>query len=52
MEEDEEELFFKVCIKYGEKIVCYLELLEGFVNKFKDVVSEDDYIKDEVYKFM
>ncbi|EAP9958634.1 pathogenicity island 1 protein SopD2, partial [Salmonella enterica] len=27
MEEDEEELFFKVCIKYGEKIACYPELL-------------------------
>lgn len=52
MEEDEEELFFKVCIKYGEKIARYPELLEGFANKLKDAVSEDDYIKDEVYKFM
>ncbi|EIT2376681.1 pathogenicity island 1 protein SopD2, partial [Salmonella enterica] len=52
MEEDEEELFFKVCIKYGEKISRYPELLEGFANKLKDAVSEDDYIKDEVYKFM
>ncbi|EAW6005505.1 type III secretion system effector SopD2, partial [Salmonella enterica] len=52
MEEDEEELFFKVCIKYGEKIARYPELLEGFANKLKDAVNEDDYIKDEVYKFM
>ncbi|HED5889061.1 TPA: type III secretion system effector SopD2, partial [Salmonella enterica] len=52
MEEDEEELFFKVCIKYGEKIAHYPELLEGFANELKDAVSEDDDIKDEVYKLM
>ncbi|EDV9705123.1 SPI-2 type III secretion system effector SopD2 [Salmonella enterica subsp. enterica] len=52
MEEDEEELFFKVCIKYGEKIARYPELLEGFANKLKDAVNEDDGVKDEVYKLM
>ncbi|EAZ9180417.1 type III secretion system effector SopD2 [Salmonella enterica subsp. salamae] len=52
MEEDEEELFFKICIKYGEKIVRYPELLEGFANKLKAAVNEDDEIKDEVYKLM
>ncbi|EHM8594201.1 SPI-2 type III secretion system effector SopD2, partial [Salmonella enterica] len=52
MEEDEEELFFKVCIKYGEKIARYPELLEGFANKLKDAVNEDDDVKDEVYKLM
>ncbi|ECI4111674.1 type III secretion system effector SopD2, partial [Salmonella enterica subsp. enterica] len=52
MEEDEEELFFKVCIKYGEKIAHYPELLEGFANELKDAVSEDDDIKGEVYKLM
>lgn len=52
MEEDEEELFFKVCIKYGEKIARYPELLEGFANKLKAAVNEDDEIKDEVYKLM
>ncbi|EKS4962558.1 SPI-2 type III secretion system effector SopD2 [Salmonella enterica] len=52
MEEDEEELFFKVCIKYGEKIARYPELLEGFANKLKDAVNEDDDVKNEVYKLM
>ncbi|HAB4360754.1 TPA_asm: type III secretion system effector SopD2, partial [Salmonella enterica subsp. enterica] len=52
MEEDEEELFFKICIKYGEKIARYPELLEGFANKLKDAVNEDDDVKDEVYKLM
>lgn len=52
MEDDEVELFFKVCIKYGEKITRYPELLEGFANKLKDAVNEDDDIKDEVYNFM
>ncbi|MEM0568295.1 type III secretion system effector SopD2 [Salmonella enterica] len=52
MEEDEEELFFKICIKYGEKIARYPELLEGFANKLKVAVNEDDEIKDEVYKLM
>ncbi|EDN4179806.1 type III secretion system effector SopD2 [Salmonella enterica subsp. salamae] len=52
MEEDEEELFFKVCIKYAEKIARYPELLEGFANKLKAAVNEDDEIKDEVYKLM
>lgn len=52
MEEDEEELFFKICIKYGEKIARYPELLEGFANKLKSAVNEDDEIKDEVYKLM
>lgn len=52
MEEDEEELFLKICIKYGEKIARYPELLEGFANKLKDAVNEDDDIKDEVYKLM
>ncbi|EBS7634712.1 type III secretion system effector SopD2 [Salmonella enterica] len=52
MEEDEEELFFKICIKYGEKIVRYPELLEGFANELKDAVNEDDDVKDEVYKLM
>lgn len=52
MEEDEEELFFKVCIKYGEKIARYPELLEGFANKLKAAVNEDDEVKDEVYKLM
>ncbi len=33
MEDDEVELFFKVCIKYGEKIARYPELLEGFANE-------------------
>lgn len=52
MEEDEEELFLKICIKYGEKIARYPELLEGFANKLKDAVNEDDDVKDEVYKLM
>ncbi|EDV0591082.1 type III secretion system effector SopD2 [Salmonella enterica subsp. enterica] len=52
MEEDEEELFFKICLKYGEKIALYPELLEGFANKLKDAVNEDDDVKDEVYKLM
>ncbi|EBG2396290.1 type III secretion system effector SopD2 [Salmonella enterica subsp. enterica] len=52
MEEDEVELFFKICIKYGEKIARYPELLEGFANKLKDAVNEDDEVKDEVYKLM
>ncbi|EAM2931325.1 type III secretion system effector SopD2 [Salmonella enterica] len=52
MEEDEEELFFKVCIKYGEKIACYPELLENFAFKLRQEVNEDDEIKDEVYKLM
>lgn len=52
MKEDEEELFFKVCSKYGEKIAHYPELLEGFANELKDAVSEDDDIKSEVYKLM
>lgn len=52
MEEDEEELFFKICIKYGEKISRYPELLEGFANKLRGAVNEDDGIKDEVYKLM
>ncbi|EDS6039600.1 type III secretion system effector SopD2 [Salmonella enterica subsp. enterica] len=52
MEEDEEELFFKVCSKYGEKIAHYPELLEGLANELKDAVSEDDDIKSEVYKLM
>ncbi|EBV2193998.1 type III secretion system effector SopD2 [Salmonella enterica] len=52
MEEDEVELFFKICIKYGEKIARYPELLEGFANKLKDAVNEDDDVKDEVYKLM
>ncbi|EBY0109039.1 TPA: type III secretion system effector SopD2 [Salmonella enterica] len=52
MEEDEEELFFKICLKYGEKIARYPELLEGFANKLKDAVNEDDDVKDEVYKLM
>lgn len=52
MEDDEVELFFKVCIKHGEKIARYPELLEGFANKLKDAVNEDDDIKDEVYNFM
>ncbi len=52
MEEDEEELFLKICIKYGEKIARYPELLEGFANKLKAAVNEDDEIKDEVYKLM
>ncbi|ANF78733.1 type III secretion system effector SopD2 [Salmonella enterica subsp. enterica serovar Kiambu] len=52
MEDDEVELFFKICIKYGEKIARYPELLEGFANELKDAVNEDDDIKDEVYKLM
>ncbi|WP_183059715.1 type III secretion system effector SopD2 [Salmonella enterica] len=52
MEEDEEELFFKICIKYGKKISRYPELLEGFANKLREAVNEDDEIKDEVYKLM
>lgn len=52
MEEDEEELFLKICIKYGEKISRYPELLEGFANKLKDAVNEDDDVKDELYKLM
>ncbi|EBA5555859.1 type III secretion system effector SopD2 [Salmonella enterica subsp. enterica] len=52
MKEDEVELFFKVCSKYGEKIAHYPELLEGFANELKDAVSEDDDIKSEVYKLM
>ncbi|ECC1661360.1 TPA: type III secretion system effector SopD2 [Salmonella enterica subsp. salamae] len=52
MEEDEEELFFKVCIKYGEKIARYPELLQNFAFKLREEVNEDDEIKDEVYKLM
>ncbi|ELX0422415.1 type III secretion system effector SopD2 [Salmonella enterica] len=52
MEEDEEELFFKICIKYGEKISCYPELLQNFAFKLREAVNEDDEIKDEVYKLM
>ncbi|EEC4814791.1 SPI-2 type III secretion system effector SopD2 [Salmonella enterica] len=52
MEEDEEELFLKICIKYGEKIARYPELLEEFADKLKDAVNEDDDVKDEVYKLM
>ncbi len=42
-------MFLKICIKYGEKIARYPELLEGFANKLKDAVNEDDDVKDEVY---
>ncbi|ECJ2454635.1 type III secretion system effector SopD2 [Salmonella enterica] len=52
MEEDEEELFFKICIKYGEKIARYPELLQNFAFKLRQEVNEDDEIKDEVYKLM
>ncbi|EAB5051900.1 type III secretion system effector SopD2 [Salmonella enterica] len=52
MEDDEVELFFKICIKYGEKIACYPELLEGFATKLRDAVNEDDDVKNEVYKLM
>ncbi|ECH8280437.1 type III secretion system effector SopD2 [Salmonella enterica subsp. enterica] len=52
MEEDEEELFFKICIKYGEKISRYPELLQNFAFKLREAVNEDDEIKDEVYKLM
>ncbi|ECH1405698.1 type III secretion system effector SopD2 [Salmonella enterica subsp. salamae] len=52
MEEDEEELFFKICIKYGEKIARYPELLQNFAFKLRQEVNEDDEIKDEVYKIM
>ncbi len=51
MEEDEEELFLKYVLSM-EKIACYPELLEGFANKLKDAVNEDDDVKDEVYKLM
>ncbi|HBZ9866945.1 TPA: type III secretion system effector SopD2 [Salmonella enterica subsp. houtenae] len=52
MEEDEEELFFKICIKYGEKIFRYPELLQNFAFKLREAVHDDDEIKDEVYKLM
>lgn len=52
MEEDEEDLFFKICIKYGEKIARYPELLQNFAFKLRQEVNEDDEIKDEVYKLM
>ncbi|ELH3240923.1 type III secretion system effector SopD2 [Salmonella enterica] len=52
MEEDEEELFFKICIKYGEKISRYPELLQNFAFKLREAVHDDDEIKDEVYKLM
>ncbi|EHR2188136.1 pathogenicity island 1 protein SopD2, partial [Salmonella enterica subsp. enterica serovar Kentucky] len=52
MEEDEEELFLKICIKYGEKISRYPELLKNFAFKLRQAVNEDDEIKDEVYKLM
>ncbi len=52
MEEDEEELFFKICIKYGEKISLYPELLQDFAFKLRQEVNEDDEIKGEVYKLM
>ncbi|EBX1355551.1 type III secretion system effector SopD2 [Salmonella enterica subsp. enterica serovar Okatie] len=52
MEEDEEELFFKICIKYGQKISRYPELLQDFAFKLRQAVNEDDEIKDEVYKLM
>ncbi|EEC7125856.1 type III secretion system effector SopD2 [Salmonella enterica subsp. diarizonae] len=52
MEEDEEELFFKICIKYGEKIALYPDLLQNFAFKLRQEVNEDDEIKDEVYKLM
>lgn len=52
MEEDEEELFFKICIKYGEKIARYPELLQDLAFKLRQEVNEDDEIKDEVYKLM
>ncbi|ECG8608701.1 type III secretion system effector SopD2 [Salmonella enterica subsp. salamae] len=52
MEEDEEDLFFKICIKYGEKISLYPELLKDFAFKLRQEVNEDDEIKDEVYKLM
>ncbi|EKF2118029.1 type III secretion system effector SopD2 [Salmonella enterica] len=52
MEEDEEELFFKICIKYGEKISLYPDLLQNFAFKLRQEVNEDDEIKDEVYKLM
>lgn len=35
-----------------KKISRYPELLEGFANKLKDAVNEDDDVKDEVYKLM
>ncbi|EGJ1579379.1 type III secretion system effector SopD2, partial [Salmonella enterica] len=47
-----ENCIFKVCIKYGEKIACYPELLENFAFKLRQEVNEDDEIKDEVYKLM
>lgn len=37
---------------HGEKIARYPELLEGFANKLKDAVNEDDDVKNEVYKLM
>ncbi|EOF5706021.1 type III secretion system effector SopD2 [Salmonella enterica] len=52
MEEDEEELFLKICIKYGEKISRYPELLKNLAFKLRQAVNEDDEIKDEVYKLM
>ncbi|EJU7770004.1 type III secretion system effector SopD2 [Salmonella enterica subsp. salamae serovar 4,12:e,n,x:1,6] len=52
MEEDEEELFFKICIKYGEKIARYPELLQDLAFKLRQEVNEDDEIKDEVYNLM
>ncbi|EMD4807371.1 type III secretion system effector SopD2 [Salmonella enterica] len=52
MEEDEEELFFKICIKYAEKISRYPELLQDLAYKLREAVHDDDEIKDEVYKLM
>ncbi|EDS5955268.1 type III secretion system effector SopD2 [Salmonella enterica subsp. enterica] len=52
MEEDEEELFFKICIMYGEKIARYPELLEDFAFKLREAVNEDDEVKDAVYNLM
>ncbi|EBH8336558.1 type III secretion system effector SopD2 [Salmonella enterica subsp. houtenae serovar 43:z4,z23:-] len=52
MEEDEEELFFKICIKYGERISRYPELLQDLAYKLREAVHDDDEIKDEVYNLM
>ncbi|HCL5256950.1 TPA: type III secretion system effector SopD2 [Salmonella enterica] len=52
MEEDEEALFFKICIKYGEKIARYPELLQNLAFKLRQEVNENDEIKDEVYNLM
>lgn len=52
MEEDEEELFFKICIYYSRAIFLNPELLQNFAFKLREAVNEDDDIKDEVYKLM